>query len=96
MEEKIFEEDTLITRNDDDFLITEVDGESVIMNINTGNYFGLNSVSTDIWKYLETPLKFKDIIKKLTSEYEVKKETCDAETRPLLFQLLRFGIVKKS
>lgn len=96
MAEVLFSEKDILTRNDDDFLCTEVDGETVIMNVNNGHYFGLNSVSTDIWKFLEKPISFESLIDKLLGEYDVKKEDCEKDTRPLLFQLLKFKIISKS
>jgi len=96
MSEILFKDKDILTRNDEDFLCTEVDGETVIMNINTGHYFGLNSVSTDIWKIMEKPISYQELIKNLLKEYDVEQETCEKDTRPLLFQLLRFKVITKS
>ena len=39
----------------------EVDGEMVLLDMNSENYFGLDSVGTDIWKAIEaTDVKYQD------------------------------------
>lgn len=96
MKEINFVDETQLTRNDEDFLCTEVDGETVIMNIKTGNYFGLNDISTDIWKYMDKPIAFKDLISKIMSEYKVDKKTCENDTTALLFQLVKFKVITMS
>lgn len=95
MEKRVFENETVLTRNEEDFLTTEVDGETVIMNSETGHYFGFNSVTTDIWNHLSSPIAFKELIAKLIKEYEVEQETCEKETRPVLARMLQLKIIAK-
>jgi len=60
-------------------LVSEANGELVMMNIETGKYMSLNEVGSFIWKNLETPLDITEICDKVNSEYEVDKETCETE-----------------
>lgn len=95
MEKKLFYDNTILKRNSDDFLCTEVDGETVIMNAETGQYFGFNSVSTDIWNFMEDEITFNSLIEKLVSEYEVEKSVCDQQTRSVLASMLVRKIISK-
>ena len=52
--------ESIFQRNDVDFLFTEVDEETVLMNVKDNGYIGLNPVATDIWKILT---KEKSLIK---------------------------------
>lgn len=87
-------DDSTLIRNDEDFLCTEVDGETVIMNTSNGKYFGFNTVSTDIWKFLESSNSFKSLIDFLLNEYEVEREVCEKETKMVLMRMTLQNIVK--
>lgn len=95
MAEKMFNMDTKLSRNEDDFLCTEVDGETVIMNSETGQYFGFNTVSTDIWNYLESNMTYGSLLEKVLAEYDVEQEQCEADMRPVLAKMLVWKIIKK-
>lgn len=87
-------DEMVFTRNEEDFLCTEVDGETVIMNTQSGHYFGFNLIATDIWKLLEKPISFKLLIDKLLKEYDVQREECTNDTRPLMKRMTLLKIVK--
>jgi hypothetical protein len=89
MADKLFEDSDVLKRNDEDVMFSEVDGESVIMHMQSGRYFGLNSVSTDIWNHLENKVSFSELIEFLMEEYEVNKEQCTNETRNIINALLK-------
>jgi len=38
-----------------DVLSQEVDGETVLLNLNSENYFGLDEIGTRIWQLLQEP-----------------------------------------
>ncbi len=56
---------------------TDIDGDKVMMDLEKGQYFALNSVASRIWEELEKPVKINDIIETLLNEYEVDRETCE-------------------
>ena len=43
--------DSIIVRNVE-LLDSEIDGEIVMMNIESGKYFGMNKVGSEIWKMI--------------------------------------------
>lgn len=49
--------DTLFERNPD-LMVADMDGESVMMDVNQGSYFAINQVGSHIWAQLETPQTF--------------------------------------
>lgn len=91
----LYTETDILLRNDEEVMFSEVDGESVIMHLQTGRYFGLNSVSTDIWNHLEKKITFPQLVELLVSEYEVEKELCEKETGDIVQVLLRMKFLKK-
>lgn len=92
---RLFEDDDILVRNNDQFLFTEVDGESVVMNVDTGHYFGMNSVSTDIWHMLESDLSYNEMIKRILNTYDVDEETCRKDTRPAIARMILAKLLVK-
>jgi len=84
---------SLFSKNEEDYLCTEVDGEMVIMNAQSGQYFGLNSVSTDIWKAIADKTSFSQIIDALIKEYNVEREKCISETSLLLAKMCQLKML---
>jgi hypothetical protein len=65
----------LISRTIDN-LSTEIDNETVILNISAGIYSTLDMVGTTIWNLLESPVTISEIINVVLMEYDVTKEQC--------------------
>ncbi|MEO1692586.1 MAG: PqqD family protein, partial [Cyanobacteria bacterium J06631_6] len=51
------------------YLYSEIDSEAVILDVNSGTYFGLNEVSNRIWQLLQTPASEPAIIEQILAEY---------------------------
>lgn len=60
----------------------EVDGEMVLLDMNTENYFGLDSVASDIWKLLQEGKTLQETYDALLDMYDVEPDTLkkDLET----------------
>ncbi len=68
--------DDLILSRGEDKISTELEGETVILNLTSGNYSGLDEVGSLIWKLLEQPRSFQDICRKILAEFEVEEDVC--------------------
>lgn len=79
--------DTLITRNGEKFLISLIGEEVVMMDIQKGTYIGMNAVGSSIWNMLSQTLAVKDIIKSLTTVYDISEDQCEKETIAYLQQM---------
>ena len=77
---------TVISRSPS-VLTAEVDGEVVMMSIEQGRYFGLDDIGSDIWKCLDTPCSFAELIDRLASVYDADQATIAAVVRDLLSRL---------
>ncbi|SEW44112.1 Coenzyme PQQ synthesis protein D (PqqD) [Chitinophaga sp. YR573] len=80
--------DTFVLRNEQNFLISLIGDEVVMMNINKGIYIGINSVGSNIWNMLEHALPVKEIVSSLTAKYDISSEQCEKETLMYLQQML--------
>ena len=55
---------------------SDIDGDKVMMNLERGIYFSLNSVGSRIWDIIENPTTTDDIVKVLLNEYDIAEEEC--------------------
>lgn len=56
--------------------VSDLNGEKVMMNIDKGEYFSLNSMGSRIWNLIEEPKRIGDIVNTLLEEYDVSEEEC--------------------
>lgn len=62
--------ETTIKRNPD-MLSVDMDGETVMMSIENGNYFGINAVGSFIWERLESDQTIKSICNAVSEHFNV-------------------------
>jgi hypothetical protein len=60
-------------------LSTYLDGEAIILNLETGIYYGLADVAADIWSQLQQPTTCAAIAAALAEEYTVEKSRLGAD-----------------
>ncbi|RYG88471.1 MAG: PqqD family protein [Alphaproteobacteria bacterium] len=69
-------------------LITaSMDGETLMLDAETGVYYGLDPVGARIWEYLASPVTIPDLVRRLEELYEVDTERCIREVANLIEQL---------
>jgi hypothetical protein len=71
----------------------EVDGETVLLHLQSGKYFGLNGVGSAIWNQVIQHKSVAEIQQHLLGCYKVSPERCEAEVAALLSQLAENGLV---
>jgi hypothetical protein len=64
-----------------------VDGEVLILDVGTGDYFSLSPVGTDMWTRLQEGQSHEDIIVALSSCYGVDEATVTTDLNELVEQL---------
>lgn len=88
-----FPPDIIFTRSPDP-LVTVVDGELVMLDVDSGNYFNLNSIGTVIWEYLAVPTRFDALCQKMHAQYDAPLETIRTDIAALLSQMLDHKLVR--
>ncbi|MBF0406255.1 MAG: PqqD family protein [Candidatus Riflebacteria bacterium] len=71
-------------KSSDELISTPVKDELVMMNVETGKYFGLNHVATTVWQNLQNEISVADLCEKVCSEFEVSPEVCRSEVMAFL------------
>ncbi|HEX6975012.1 MAG TPA: PqqD family peptide modification chaperone [Vicinamibacterales bacterium] len=77
----------------DAVVFRELDGEAVLLNLDSGQYFGLNAVGTRIWQLLAEAKRPQPIIDALLAEYEVSHAELESDVLALLGQLADRGLI---
>jgi Coenzyme PQQ synthesis protein D (PqqD) len=77
-----------------DQVSSDLAGESVILNLKTGTYYGLNPVGSSIWLLIQEPKTFQEICEAILQEYDVDSQTCEQDVRTLLTDLLNAQLVE--
>jgi hypothetical protein len=85
--------DTLILCRYADKLSTELDGETVILELESGTYSGLDEVGTSIWKLLEQPISFQEICREIMAEYDVETDVCRTDLIAFFHELAGSGLI---
>lgn len=83
----------LCVRRDEDKISTELDGETVILDIPSGMYSSLDPVGTTIWNLLETPVAFRTIVGEILNAYDVSEEQCITDVLDFLHNLSERGLI---
>lgn len=86
---------TLITRVEG-LLATEVDGETVLMHVEQGQYYGLAKSAHVIWGLLATPLTFDQLCAQLAQRYAGDPEQITADSRRFVEKMAAETLVSLS
>lgn len=72
---------------------TDLAGEKVMIDFESGKYFLLKGVANDIWEMIQEPVSLDTMVAKLLEEYEIDQETCRIEVMKFLDQLREFDFI---
>ncbi len=74
-------------------LATEVDGETVMLALDSGLYHSLEGVAARIWELLETPASAEEMARVIAGRYRVPVEQCEADILAFFQDLVRADLV---
>jgi hypothetical protein len=75
-------------------LVSDMDGEKVMLSINSGKYYNLGPIGGRIWDIASSPITVNQIIEVLVSEYEVDWNTCEDQVISFVTNLLKENIIQ--
>jgi len=65
----------------------DIDGETVMMSIQNGEYYGLDDTGNSIWGLIKKPVRVSDLIDTLLERFHVDRETCEKDVLKFLNEL---------
>lgn len=70
-----------------DLVGTSIEGQTALMSINSGAYYGMDPVGSRIWELLAQPRTVAAVVEQLLAEFAVDRPTCEAHVRAFLQKL---------
>jgi hypothetical protein len=77
----------------DRVMMQEVEGDSVLLDIDSGEYFSLNEVGGRVWELCDGSRSVADIAGVICGEYDVPPQTAVGDACELLESLAGAGLV---
>lgn len=78
-----------------DLVAADMDGEVVMMSLERGVYYGLGGVGSRVWALLENPQTLDSLVAAICAEFDTDAQTCAADLRPFLDDMLRNNLVRR-
>ena len=77
-----------------DVMVSQLGGESVLLNLATETYFGLDDVGTAMWDALRQSPNIEAAFERLAGEYDVDETTLRNDLQQFLDSLVTHGLVE--
>jgi hypothetical protein len=77
-------------------LIVQLEGESVLLNLNSGCYFGLDEMGTRMWSRLCGAESIQAAFDLLIAEYDVSEELLRRDLYDFISRMVEHGLVEVS
>ena len=89
-------DDARTHRVPDEVLAAHLEGEAVLLHMDTKNYYRLNATAAAVYKGLERGLGRDALVDDLCAQFVVEREVAAAEVDRLLAELSERGLVVPS
>ncbi len=70
-----------------------IDGETVIINLETGHYYSMHGVGADIWSFIEGAYTVNDIIKAIQNRYDGPHVDIENSINKLISEMEQEGLI---
>jgi hypothetical protein len=74
----------------------ELEGEMVLLNLESGVYFGLDEVGTLVWRALEAGVSQETVVRQLVEEFDVESDRARSDVATFLSTLEEHGLIVPS
>ena len=89
------EADTVF-RPQENVLSTRLDEETILLDLKTGTYFGLNDTGFRIWSLLDGRRDVRSVWSAIAEEFDIPVEDAGRETRMFLAALGRLKLIEQA
>ena len=74
--------------------VTDLAGEKVMIDFESGKYFLIKGAGNDIWDMLQEEITPTQIVDRLLTSYEVSREECEESVMKFLEQMRGNGFIE--
>lgn len=72
----------------------DFDGEAVVLDLKSEQYYGLNDVAARIWALIQRPTTVRDIRDAILAEFDVAADRLDRDLAAWLTDMAKEGLVE--
>jgi hypothetical protein len=77
-----------------DQLTSGLGGDAVVLDLQSGKYFGFEAVGARIWELIQQPRKVSDIRDALLHEYDADPAECQRDLLAFLQEMQEAGLIE--
>jgi hypothetical protein len=77
-----------------DLLCCDLPDGAVILDLQSGVYYGLDAVGTFVWSLIQQPKSLRDIVAAVLDEYAVEASRCAQDLRRLFTELAKLNLIE--
>ena len=77
-----------------DQVSADLDGETAILNLKNGVYYGLDEVGSKIWNLIKKPKQVREVRDAILDEYDVEPDRCERDLCALFEKMLTAGLIE--
>ena len=68
-------------------IVSDMDGEKVMLSIQNGKYYNLGEMGGEIWGLMKEPISIQSLVHSLQSIYDINQTNCEEQVTAFLTQL---------
>lgn len=72
-----------------------IDGEAVIMNLKSGNYFSTENIGSVVWQWIEDGLTFRQMLDLMNKRFAAERERIEPALTLFMSDLLSHELVRE-
>lgn len=85
---------TYIVSQSEGNIVSDMDGEKVMLSISNGKYYNLGEIGGVIWDLIKTPTSISQLINTLLDQYEIEQNECQEQVLSFLEKLVEEKLIK--
>ena len=78
----------------EELVSSDLDGETVMMSVENGKYYGMDAIGSRIWALIKEPCSVSELCNILLTEFKVDRERCEKDVLIFLNKLAEDNLVK--
>lgn len=75
---------------------SEVNGETVVLSIESGHFFHLNATGSRIWDLFDAPMTFGQLCTALQTRFAVDADQCRRDVTEFAQRMIAQGLLERS
>lgn len=78
----------------DNHLTETVDGEPIVLNVESGTYYALSGIGDEVWEQVKEPVTIETVCDRIVETHDVSPETCRSDIVSFLRDLLEADLIE--